>query len=89
MFSLDESRRVLAGVHLVQGLGISEVRSRLRTGARLAETGQRILAFYLADLALALEKAGIGQTVGLEIQRGGRRTDVEVVVQDINELASR
>lgn len=43
----------------------------------------------LADLALELERAGIGSTVSIEVQRGNRRIDLDVVVQDINELASR
>jgi len=92
----------LAGQFGVKGVAVSAVQpgtSAARAGLRGVDAQGRLGDVIvgaggapvqsLADLALALEKAGIGQTVGLEIQRGGRRTDVEVVVQDINELASR
>lgn len=51
MYSITEGRRVLEGVDLVPGLPIEEVRSRLHVGLRLQETGQRVLAFYFAEMA--------------------------------------
>jgi 2-alkenal reductase len=43
----------------------------------------------LADLADALERAGIGKSARIRVERGGRQVDLDVEVQDINELASQ
>ena len=51
MYSLNEARRVLGGVDLVEGLPLEEIHTRLEIGVRLGDTGQGILAFYLAEMA--------------------------------------
>lgn len=38
----------------------------------------------LADLSTALERAGVGNTVSLTVQRNGRRVTVEVTVSDVS-----
>jgi 2-alkenal reductase len=38
----------------------------------------------LADLALELERAGIGNRVRVTLDRNGDRRDVDIIVQDIN-----
>ena len=43
---------ILAGVELIQGLGLGEIVKRLHLGNRLREAGYRILAFYLAEMAV-------------------------------------
>jgi len=38
----------------------------------------------VADFSLALEQIGVGERTSITLIRGGRRRDVEVVIQDIN-----
>lgn len=68
--------------------GLKGIDAQGRLGDVIVSAGGEKVA-SLADLALVLDKAGIGSSIALEILRGGRRTTVDVVVQDINELASR
>ena len=51
MYSIDSARRALEAVDLVEGLPLDEIHSRLEIGLRLGDTGQAILAFYLAEMA--------------------------------------
>ncbi len=50
MYALNEARQALAGVDLVEGLATPEIHARLKIGARLGDTGQGILAFYLHEM---------------------------------------
>jgi len=51
MHAFSEARRALEAADLIQGLSETEVRSRLRQGLHLRSAGQRILAFYLTEMA--------------------------------------
>ncbi len=69
--------------------GSAAARAGLRGVDQLGRLGDVILAVdgrpvaSLADLALELERVGIGATASLTILRDGRRRQVEVEVQDI------
>lgn len=87
----------------VKGVAIGAVRpgtSAARAGLKGVDTrggrlGDVIVAANgepvtsLADLAAALERAGIGKSAVITVERGGRRVEVAVEVQDINELTAR
>jgi Holliday junction DNA helicase RuvB len=51
MLTVPDARRALAAYDMVQGLSVKEVEARLVLASRLEETGQRALAFYLAEVA--------------------------------------
>jgi hypothetical protein len=50
MIHPSQVEETLEAAGLVHGLPIPEIHARLRTGLRLADTGQRILAFYLNEM---------------------------------------
>ncbi len=50
MTSIEESQKVLEAAGLVRGLALSEIHSRLASGLRLSDSGQRILAFYFGEM---------------------------------------
>jgi 2-alkenal reductase len=71
----SQSAAATAGLRGVDALG--------RVGDVIVAVDGRAVA-TAADLALALERTGIGNRTRLTIMRGGSRMDVEVAVQDIS-----
>jgi 2-alkenal reductase len=63
--------------------GLRGVDAQGRVGDVIVAVDGRAVA-TAADLALALERTGIGNRARLTIMRGGSRTNVEVAVQDIS-----
>src|SRR5262245_7006376 len=83
MLPLSSVRQALESAGLVQGLPLSEIHTRLRTGLRLHETGQRILAFYLneMDVGRLYQASGHSSTAFYAQSRLGleRRRTAELV----------
>lgn len=88
----ETTRRAgLAGVvvHAVRA-GSSAADAGIKGLNQRGELGDIIIAVAstpvntVADFSLALEQIGVGERTTITLIRGGRRRDVEVVVQDIN-----
>jgi hypothetical protein len=85
MLHVDDAREVLRSVGLVSGLPLTEIHSRLSTGLRLHDTGQRLLAFYLheMDVGRLYQATGHSSTAHYALARLGmdrRRTSELIAV---------
>ena len=66
MYSLKEAHRAMREVGLIEGLPPKELCTRLEIGNRLGDSGQGMLAFFLADMQSRGADALVGQPSAAE-----------------------